>query len=122
MALFKLAKRDNRGSRTMQRGDAAHLTTAHREQGLNHALQDARNFVSAMRRVACAERRLKEVVHAFDEEVLKRERGTSEMGMETLDIHNWNALMKSPGENVDEGSEDERPDMWVSRIVVMLFM
>jgi len=81
-------------------GDAAHPMTPHRGQGLNNALQDASNFVAAMRRVKRGAG-LGDEVGAYDKEML--ERGTAEMGVslkQTLFIHNWETLMQSPMINI----------------------
>jgi 2-polyprenyl-6-methoxyphenol hydroxylase-like FAD-dependent oxidoreductase len=70
--------------------------TPHRGQGLNNALQDAGNFVAAMKRLVQG-KPLREEVDSYDEEML--ERGTKEMGIslkQTLFIHNWETLMQSP--------------------------
>lgn len=77
-------------------GDAAHPMTPHRGQGLNNALQDASNFVAAMKEVVGGKWR-QDAVDAYDKEVL--ERGTTEMGIslkQTLFIHNWETMMQSP--------------------------
>jgi 2-polyprenyl-6-methoxyphenol hydroxylase-like FAD-dependent oxidoreductase len=77
-------------------GDAAHPMTPHRGQGLNNALQDASNFVAAMKRIVGGEG-MQKVVDEYDKEML--ERGTAEMGVslkQTLFIHNWETLMQSP--------------------------
>jgi 2-polyprenyl-6-methoxyphenol hydroxylase-like FAD-dependent oxidoreductase len=77
-------------------GDAAHPMTPHRGQGLNNALQDASNFVEAMKRVVQGEK-LEDEVSKYDEEML--ERGMAEMGVslkQTLFIHDWETLMQSP--------------------------
>ena len=81
-------------------GDAAHPMTPHRGQGLNNALQDAANFVAAMRKVHGSLEQgqiLKQAVDEYDAEVL--ERGVLEMNIslkQTLFIHDWDTLMQSP--------------------------
>jgi 2-polyprenyl-6-methoxyphenol hydroxylase-like FAD-dependent oxidoreductase len=92
----KASKWDNRNGRMTLCGDAAHSMTPHRGQGLNNALQDAGNFVAAMKRLVQG-KPLREEVDSYDEEML--ERGTKEMGIslkQTLFIHNWETLMQSP--------------------------
>jgi 2-polyprenyl-6-methoxyphenol hydroxylase-like FAD-dependent oxidoreductase len=93
----KSSKWDNRNGHMTLCGDAAHPMTPHRGQGLNNALQDAANFVSAMKDVVGNGRGLREAVDSYDKEVL--ERGTTEMGIslkQTLSIHNWETMMQSP--------------------------
>ncbi|CAN9297654.1 unnamed protein product [Alternaria alternata] len=96
----KAAKWDNKGGRMTLCGDAAHPMTPHRGQGLNNALQDAANFVAAMRKVHGSPEQgqdLKQAVDEYDAEVL--ERGVLEMNIslkQTLFIHDWDTLMQSP--------------------------
>ncbi|KAG9186309.1 hypothetical protein G6011_02865 [Alternaria panax] len=96
----KAAKWDNRGGKMTMCGDAAHPMTPHRGQGLNNALQDAANFVAAMRKIYGLEQQgqdLKQVVDEYDAEVL--ERGVLEMNIslkQTLFVHDWETLMQSP--------------------------
>ncbi|KAF1993838.1 PEX11-domain-containing protein [Amniculicola lignicola CBS 123094] len=93
----KAEKWDNRGGRMTLGGDAAHPMTPHRGQGLNNALQDASNFVTAIEKVASGELSLAEAVEEYDKEVL--ERGMMEMQMslkQTMFIHDWDMLMASP--------------------------
>lgn len=96
----KAAKWDNKGGRMTLCGDAAHPMTPHRGQGLNNALQDAANFVAAMRKVHGSPEQgqdLKQAVDDYDAEVL--ERGVLEMNIslkQTLFIHDWDTLMQSP--------------------------
>jgi 2-polyprenyl-6-methoxyphenol hydroxylase-like FAD-dependent oxidoreductase len=71
--------------------------TPHRGQGLNNALQDASNFVAAMKRVVCGGRSLREEVDAYDEEMLERGKKEMEVSLkQTLFIHNWETVMQSP--------------------------
>ncbi|KAF1850080.1 FAD/NAD(P)-binding domain-containing protein [Cucurbitaria berberidis CBS 394.84] len=93
----RASKWDNRAGRMTLCGDAAHPMTPHRGQGLNNALQDASNFVSALLKVQIGGQSLQQAVQEYDDEVL--ERGTLEMSIslkQTLFIHNWETLMQSP--------------------------
>ncbi|KAF2194145.1 FAD/NAD(P)-binding domain-containing protein [Zopfia rhizophila CBS 207.26] len=93
----KASRWDNRGGKMTLCGDAAHPMTPHRGQGLNNALQDASNFVSAIQDVDSGKRSLEEAVSEYDKEVL--ERGVLEMQIslkQTMLIHNWQTLMASP--------------------------
>lgn len=93
----KAAPWDNRQGRMTLCGDAAHPMTPHRGQGLNNALQDGSNFVSAIQEAASGAKSLSEAIDAYDKEVL--ERGQLEMQIslkQTMFIHNWETLMASP--------------------------
>jgi 2-polyprenyl-6-methoxyphenol hydroxylase-like FAD-dependent oxidoreductase len=71
--------------------------TPHRGQGLNNALQDAANFVRAVKSVDAGEKGLNDAIDEYDKEVL--ERGMLEMSIslkQTLFIHNWETVMESP--------------------------
>jgi len=71
--------------------------TPHRGQGLNNALQDAANFVRAVKSVVAGERGVQHAIDEYDAEVL--ERGAREMSIslkQTLFIHNWETVMESP--------------------------
>lgn len=77
--------------------DADPSRTTDRGQGLNNALQDASNFVGAIKEVASGAKGLPEAISAYDAEVL--ERGIKEMKVslaQTTLIHDWNTLMQSP--------------------------
>ena len=68
-----------------------------RGQGLNNALQDASNFVSAIKQAASGEKSLADAVSDYDKEVL--ERGSLEMKIslqQTMFIHDWSKLKDSP--------------------------
>jgi 2-polyprenyl-6-methoxyphenol hydroxylase-like FAD-dependent oxidoreductase len=90
-------KWNNRGGKWTLCGDAAHPMTPHRGQGLNNALQDAANFVRAVKSVDAGEKGLNDAIDEYDKEVL--ERGMLEMNIslkQTLFIHNWETVMESP--------------------------
>ena len=73
------------------------MHSADRGQGLNNALQDASNFVSAILSVFKGSASLAEAVQAYDDEVL--ERGQTEMDIslkQSYFIHDWDTLMQSP--------------------------
>jgi len=63
---------DNHNGRATLAGDAAHPMTPHRGQGLNHAVCDASNFVTAMTKVKAGEIGLPEAITAYSEEAVKR--------------------------------------------------
>ncbi|OCK81663.1 FAD/NAD(P)-binding domain-containing protein [Lepidopterella palustris CBS 459.81] len=93
----RAAQWDNRKGKMTLCGDAAHPMTPHRGQGLNNALQDSSNFVSAIKEAASGGNSLANAIDAYDKEVL--ERGTLEMQIslkQTIFIHNWETLMASP--------------------------
>lgn len=93
----RCAKWDNRGGRVTLAGDAAHPMTPHRGQGLNNALQDAANFVAAIKSVVSGEAGLREAVDGFDAEVLERGKVEMEISLkQTMFIHDWDTLMQSP--------------------------
>ena len=79
----------------------AYATFIDRGQGLNNALQDSSNFVSAIISVANGEKTLVGAIDAYDKEVL--ERGTLETDIslkQSIAIHDWDKLMQSPLMNI----------------------
>ncbi|KAI1609746.1 hypothetical protein EDD36DRAFT_421827 [Exophiala viscosa] len=81
---------DNKNGRVLLAGDCAHSMTAHRAQGLNHALQDVLNLVHAIPEIAAGKLDLKEFADSYMAEVV--ERGADEVRMslkQGLAVHNW---------------------------------
>ncbi|KAK5122589.1 hypothetical protein LTR85_003852 [Meristemomyces frigidus] len=63
---------DTQGGRVTLAGDAAHSMPPHRGQGLNHAIQDAFNFVEAAKRVQAGEIEQTESIQQYSDEVAER--------------------------------------------------
>lgn len=106
---------DNRDGRATLCGDAAHAMTPRkrstcsrgvgsgadsstdRGQGLNHAICDVTNFVAAIKKVKDGETELKDVISAYDAEVVKRGAieviSSRESAYMMLD---WNKIMDAP--------------------------
>ncbi|ETS83211.1 hypothetical protein PFICI_05087 [Pestalotiopsis fici W106-1] len=88
---------DHKGGRVILAGDAAHAMTAHRAQGLNHALQDVLNIVSGMKDVQNERMRLEDFVKTYVDEVV--ERGSNEVRMsraQGMAVHNWGKSKDMP--------------------------
>jgi 2-polyprenyl-6-methoxyphenol hydroxylase-like FAD-dependent oxidoreductase len=88
---------NNRDGHVTLAGDSAHPMTPFRGQGLNNALQDAAEFVKAMKSVVAGEKQLKEAVDGYDKEVF--ERGVREIAIsmkQAYATHDLNAFMQSP--------------------------
>ncbi|KUJ18827.1 FAD/NAD(P)-binding domain-containing protein [Mollisia scopiformis] len=97
LVYWKTVDFDNRGGRETLAGDAAHPMTPQRGQGLNHAVCDAVNLVSALSKVQKGEMNLKEAVTEYDTEMIKR--GGDEMEAALLNtkmVHDWKSLLQSP--------------------------
>ncbi|MCJ1477622.1 hypothetical protein MMC13_006295 [Lambiella insularis] len=63
---------DNRDGRVTLAGDSAHAMPPHRGQGLNHAICDVSNVVTAIENVRDGKTSLKDAISAYDEEVVPR--------------------------------------------------
>jgi len=88
---------DNHGGRVTICGDAAHPMTPHRGQGLNNALLDASNIVSALHSVADGEKSFQEAMDEYDAEMIQRGKLEMEVSYkQTMMVHNWDMVMDSP--------------------------
>ena len=74
---------DTHEGRVTLAGDAAHSMPPNRGQGLNHALNDAYNFVEAVKKVATAQGDRLEVIQAYSDEVAVRGAKETELSRET---------------------------------------
>lgn len=78
-------------------GDAAHPLTPYRGQGLNNAVQDASNFVSAIKQVATGLAELREALVAYGDEVRARASAEAAASYRAVySAHHFEALMESP--------------------------
>ncbi|KAI9807525.1 MAG: hypothetical protein M1825_005465 [Sarcosagium campestre] len=88
---------DNRGGRATLAGDAAHPMPPHRGQGLNHAICDAANLVSAIKKANSGEAYLADTIQAYEDEMIPR--GADEVNgskQNALMVMDWDRLMQSP--------------------------
>lgn len=87
---------DNYGGRVTLAGDAAHTIPPYRGQGFNNAIQDAVNYVEAMKKVRDGGD-MEEIISAYDADVL--DRGRKEIGVSLAQAdssHKVREFMKSP--------------------------
>jgi 2-polyprenyl-6-methoxyphenol hydroxylase-like FAD-dependent oxidoreductase len=94
---WKTVEFDNKRGRATLAGDAAHPMTPQRGQGLNHAICDVANLVSALGKVQEERLPLSEAINEYDTEMVKR--GANEVQealVNTKMIHDWNSLLQSP--------------------------
>ncbi|KAF2668608.1 putative monooxygenase [Microthyrium microscopicum] len=88
---------DNNQGRTTLAGDSAHAMPPHRGQGLNHSIQDALNFVNAMKSVKDGQVTLEAGITTYDAEVVKR--GADEVQTSVRSailVHDYRKLMDAP--------------------------
>ncbi|KAK4494807.1 hypothetical protein PRZ48_014163 [Zasmidium cellare] len=76
---------DSHKGRVTLAGDAAHPMPPYRGQGLNHAVQDAYNFVETMKRTKAGEVTKESSIQEYGEEVAKR--GSEETVMSTKNAY-----------------------------------
>ena len=101
---------DNHGGRVTICGDAAHPMTPHRGQGLNNALLDASNIVSALYSVADGEKSFQEAIDGYDAEMIQRGKLEMEVSYkQTMMVHNWDMVMDSP--MAKYGTREVKADM-----------
>jgi 2-polyprenyl-6-methoxyphenol hydroxylase-like FAD-dependent oxidoreductase len=94
---WKTIEFDNKAGRATLAGDAAHPMTPQRGQGLNHAICDVANLVSALNKAQKGELSLNDAVSKYDTEMIKR--GGDEVQaalVNTKMVHDWNSLLQSP--------------------------
>jgi 2-polyprenyl-6-methoxyphenol hydroxylase-like FAD-dependent oxidoreductase len=94
---WKTVRFDNKGGRATLAGDAAHLMILQRGQGLNYAICDVANLVSALNKAQKGELSLNDAVSEYDTEMIKR--GGDEVQkalVNTKMVHDWNSLLQSP--------------------------
>ena len=97
LAYWETMEFDNRNGRVTLAGDAAHPMTPQRGQGLNHAVNDVVNLVSALGSVHSGEETLEEAISKYDVEL--KIRGGAEVRaslVNTRMVIDWNSLSKSP--------------------------
>ncbi|RAL58778.1 hypothetical protein DID88_009192 [Monilinia fructigena] len=63
---------DNHHGRVTLAGDAAHAMPPHRGQGLNNAIQDAANYIEAIKKINEGTSTAAEAISAYDAEVFER--------------------------------------------------
>lgn len=88
---------DTRGGRVTLAGDAAHSIPPHRGQGLNHAIQDAFNFVEVAKKLRAGDGEQSELVRQYSDEVA--ERGAKEVQISkhsAFMVMDVDKLMESP--------------------------
>ncbi|KAH0558632.1 hypothetical protein GP486_004714 [Trichoglossum hirsutum] len=97
MAVWEPLPLDHHAGRVTLAGDAAHNITFHRGQGLNLALHDAADFVSAMVSVRDRQRSLQDALDWYGKEMLERSAAEYKASyMCTRFVHRWDELMQSP--------------------------
>ncbi|KAI9658620.1 MAG: hypothetical protein M1821_002180 [Bathelium mastoideum] len=77
---------NNRDGRMTLAGDAAHPMLPHRGQGLNNAMQDAAEFVEAMRKSAYGDLSLRSAVGAYEESMIPRGASEVELSLQTANM------------------------------------
>ncbi|KAI9652381.1 MAG: hypothetical protein M1831_006859 [Alyxoria varia] len=88
---------DNHQSRMSLVGDAAHPMPPYRGQGLNHCICDARQLLDGIKRVKAGETTLKEVVSAYDAEIVPRGGEEVKCSLENgYMLHDWEKVKQSP--------------------------
>ena len=91
---------DTHGGRLTLAGDAAHSMPPNRGQGLNHAINDAYNFVKTVEKIATGGSNQALAIQAYSDEVAARGAKETELSRETafltLDYSKFkdSALMK----------------------------
>ncbi|OGM39338.1 hypothetical protein ABOM_012040 [Aspergillus bombycis] len=87
----------NHGGRVTLAGDAAHPMVPFRAQGLNNALEDARLYVDALKRVVYEGQDLKSNIKAYDDSTYKRGSMDIKLSNEQMyAYHHWDVVMNGP--------------------------
>ena len=88
---------DSRKGRMTLVGDAAHVMTYQRGQGLNHSMADAKGVVEAITKFWRGEERQADVIEEFEREMKKRAGVEVKMGTANTEmLHEWAKAMQSP--------------------------
>jgi 2-polyprenyl-6-methoxyphenol hydroxylase-like FAD-dependent oxidoreductase len=88
---------DSKGGRTTLAGDAAHVMTYQRGQGLNHSITDAAKLVTAITEFWHDETKHAEAIEMYEKEV--KERAGMEVRVGTANteaLHDWEKVKQSP--------------------------
>jgi 2-polyprenyl-6-methoxyphenol hydroxylase-like FAD-dependent oxidoreductase len=88
---------NNHGGRVTLAGDAAHIMTYQRGQGLNHSISDAGKLVQAVKSILDGSESQEEAIGAYEKEMI--ERAGTEVRLSTQNtgmLHNWEQALESP--------------------------
>ncbi|APA06953.1 hypothetical protein SS1G_04377 [Sclerotinia sclerotiorum 1980 UF-70] len=102
---------DNHHGRVTIAGDSAHPMPPHRGQGLNNAIQDAANYVKAIRNINEGKISSEEAISAYDLEVLERGKleisisAASAVATHDIDCFNQGPLVKIGIKQPNAGDE-----------------
>jgi FAD binding domain-containing protein len=88
---------DRHGGRVTLAGDAAHVMTYQRGQGLNHSMQDAARLADAIVSVAKEGVQAEKAVEAYEEEMVQRTGDEVRLcTVNTSMVHDWEKMLQSP--------------------------
>jgi 2-polyprenyl-6-methoxyphenol hydroxylase-like FAD-dependent oxidoreductase len=90
---------DSHGGLVTLAGDAAHVMTYQRGQGLNHSIDDAGKLVKAVQEFWSdgGERKQAEVIEAYEKEVKDRAGMEVRVGTANTEaLHDWEKVLQSP--------------------------
>jgi 2-polyprenyl-6-methoxyphenol hydroxylase-like FAD-dependent oxidoreductase len=88
---------NNHGGRVTLAGDAAHIMTYQRGQGLNHSISDASKIVQAVKSILDGSKGQEEAITSYEKEMI--ERAGTEVRMSTQNtgmVHSWEQALQSP--------------------------
>jgi 2-polyprenyl-6-methoxyphenol hydroxylase-like FAD-dependent oxidoreductase len=93
-------KWDNHNGRVTLAGDAAHVMTYQRGQGLNHSMQDAAKLcdtIIAMKSKGYGDSTATEHVSAYEDEMIQRTGNeVRQCTVNTMMLHDWEKMLQSP--------------------------